>query len=434
MSHKFNVETLIQWEQTIKERVDYYNLNVYKQEFEICDHDQMITYMAYSGMPSRYRHWSFGKSFEKTKTMYSYGVSGLPYEMVINSNPCLAYLMRDNSLLLQIMTIAHVYGHNDFFKNNYNFRENIDAKYVLDMFKNNAKRVNSYMQDPSIGIDKVENILDYAHSLNYQKSRYIAYSDDLNQNLLGFIRTYSKSLTDWEKDLLYIVETETQYFMPQMDTKIMNEGWASYWHYKIMNSLNLSEALQLEFIINHNQVLRPTPGSINPYNLGFVLWNEIEKKFNDNLEIDDINSEGRKKIFEIRETDRDESFLRRFLTEDIIRKIHLFQHEKRGEKRIVTKVADENNWEIIKENLIKSTGTNNIPVITVIDYSLDHTLNLAHKYDQRELELNYTEKCLLAIEKLWKDKVTLKTVLNKEDVILTLENNKIKINKVNNSI
>ena len=130
------VDELEKWDAKALELVKAYGLNCYPQEFDICDHDEMIGFMSYSGMPSRYAHWSYGKAFERQKTMYNLGVSGLPYEMVINSNPCLAYLMRDNSLALQILTIVHVYGHNDFFANNFYFTSSIDAKYTLEMFKN----------------------------------------------------------------------------------------------------------------------------------------------------------------------------------------------------------------------------------------------------------------------------------------------------------
>ena len=129
--------------------------------------------MAYSGMPSHYPHWSFGKSYEKLKTLYDYGVSGLPYEMVINSNPALAYLMRDNTLLLQILTIAHVYGHNDFFKNNFTFKST-RAELTIETFKAHAMRVRRYVEDPSIGFEKVERILDAAHALSLQCRRNLA--------------------------------------------------------------------------------------------------------------------------------------------------------------------------------------------------------------------------------------------------------------------
>ena len=134
----------------------------------------MLGYMAYSGMPSHYPHWSYGKSYEKMKTIYDHGVSGLPYEMVINSDPCLAYLMRDNSLCLQILTIAHVYGHNDFFKNNFTFTSGTRAEFTLDQFKAHADRVRDYVEDPSIGIDKVETLLDAAHALSMSCRRNLA--------------------------------------------------------------------------------------------------------------------------------------------------------------------------------------------------------------------------------------------------------------------
>ena len=123
----------------------------------------MLSYMVYSGMPSHYPHWSYGKNFEKLKTLYEYGVSGLPYEMVINSNPSIAYLMRDNSLALQVLTMAHVYGHNDFFKNNFTFRPT-RAEFTIETFKSHANRVRHYVEDPSIGLERVEAMLDAAHA------------------------------------------------------------------------------------------------------------------------------------------------------------------------------------------------------------------------------------------------------------------------------
>ena len=134
MPTTWDLKDLERWDARIREKVQDFGLDCYPQEFEVCDHVQMLGYMAYSGMPSHYPHWSYGKSYEKLKTLYDHGVSGLPYEMVINSNPALAYLMRDNSLALQVLTVAHVYGHNDFFKNNFNFRRT-RAEYTLSTFK-----------------------------------------------------------------------------------------------------------------------------------------------------------------------------------------------------------------------------------------------------------------------------------------------------------
>src|SRR5688572_29990002 len=158
----YSIADLEMWDGRIRGKADEFRLDVYPQEFEICDHNEMLSYMVYSGMPSHYPHWSYGKSFEKLKTLYDYGVSGLPYEMVINSNPSIAYLMRDNTLALQVLTIAHVYGHNDFFKNNFTFKST-RAEYTIENFKSHANRVRHYVEDPSIGLERVEAVMDAAH-------------------------------------------------------------------------------------------------------------------------------------------------------------------------------------------------------------------------------------------------------------------------------
>jgi stage V sporulation protein R len=482
-----DIDCLKDWDDKILEFVKLYGLNCYPQEFEVCDHNEMIGYMAYSGMPSRYSHWSYGKSFEKQKTMYDYGASGLPYEMVINSNPCLAYLMRDNTLLLQILTIAHVYGHNDFFANNFTFTSSIDAQYTLEMFKNHANRVDRYTEDPSIGLDHVESILDHAHALSFQRARNLAItrlnpneqverkwqssqppedpyweihpekkftSPDLSkfpieseENIIEFIAKYSPYLSDWERDLLLIVDKEAQYFIPQMETKIMNEGWASYWHYKILNELKLESGLHMEFLVRHNQVLRPTPGGLNPYHLGFVIWHDIERRWNagetgrefsddkpkiDLSTINENDTPGRKKIFEVRESDRDQSFLRRFLTVDIMRDLELFQHEKRGKDRIITKVSDEENWQGVKDTLIANVGMGSIPVIKIedADFGKNRTLYLKHYHDGRDLLLEYAEQSLRHMGKLWRREVVLETSINGKESLIKMIDGNLKIEKL----
>src|SRR5258708_22785691 len=152
MATPYELKDLEAWDARIREKLTEIGLDCFPQEFEVCDHSQMLGYMAYSGMPSHYPHWSYGKSYEKLKTLYDYGVSGIPYEMVINSNPALAYLMRDNSLLLQILTIAHVYGHNDFFKNNFTFNTT-RAEYTIDTLKPHANRVRASPEPPLIGAE-----------------------------------------------------------------------------------------------------------------------------------------------------------------------------------------------------------------------------------------------------------------------------------------
>lgn len=470
-----SLRELNDWDTRIRDLVERYQLNCYPQEYEICDHNEMIGYMAYSGIPARYSHWSFGKNYERQKTLYDYGVSGLPYEMVINSNPCLAYLMRDNTLLLQILTIAHVYGHNDFFANNFTFTSAFDARYTLEVFKNHAERINSYIEDPSINLDNVESALENAHALSLQCSRNLGTkkltqdelrirkwesaqdpddphweihpkreyeAPDLNkvplepdEDLLSFVADHNPYLPEWKRDILRIVEREAKYFYPQIETKIMNEGWASYWHHKILNALELDQGHQIEFMVRHNQVLRPTPGGLNPYHLGFVLWHDIERRWNegdtgreytddtpkvDVESLDENDTPGRKKIFEIRESDRDTSFLRRFLTEDIMRELDLFQHEKRGKERVITKVADEESWEDIKATLIKNVGSGGIPVIKVedADFGQNRTLYLKHYHDGRDLQLEYAERTLKHVQALWEREVVLETEVNGKEALL----------------
>ena len=481
------IAELEEWDKRIRVHTERFGLNCYPQEFEICDHFEMLGYMAYSGMPSRYPHWSWGKAYEKDKTLYDYGVGGLPYEMVINSNPCLAYLMRDNTDLLQILTIAHVYGHNDFFANNFTFTSGTQAQYSLEMFKNHADRIRSYVEDPSIGLVEVERILDAAHALSLQRSRNLAIkkrsraeeqqqawenaqakddefseihpaqvyeTPELNkiplspeQNLLCFLAEYSPQLSDWQRDILHIVDKESQYFIPQIETKIMNEGWASYWHHKILKELKLEQSLHLEFLVRHNQVLRPTPGGLNPYHLGFILWHDIERRWNegstgreftsdipreDITSLDENDTPGRKKIFEIRESDRDVSFLRRFLTEEIMRELDLFQHEKRGKERVITKVSDEHSWQTIKDTLIKNVGMGSIPVICVedADYGGKRTLYLKHEHDGRDLQLEYAERTLTHLQIFWGHDITLETVVNGRKSLLNLTDGTLKIEKV----
>ncbi len=427
------VEELQEWDQKIQVLVQRSGLNCYPQEFEVCDHHDMIGYMAYSGMPSRYSHWSFGKTYERQKTMYDYGVSGLPYEMVINSDPCLAYLMRDNTLLLQILTIAHVYGHNDFFKNNFTFTSSMDARYTLERFKHHAKRIDSYIEDPSIGIELVEAVLDDAHALLFQCRRNLAikhpdetFSDGKKkptEDILNFIADHHPTMEDWKRDILKIVEEEGKYFIPQIETKIMNEGWASYWHYTIMQALELPQDLHFEFMVRHSQVLRPHPGSINPYHVGFVLWQEIEKEANGGENPSDpfVMSEGRKRMFQIRESDRDSSFLRRFLTAERAESLQLFQHEKRGTERVITELPDdEDSFATLKKTLLAQVGMGSFPLIKVLDgdYSGTRALLLRHEHDGRDLEHAAAEKTLGHIYRLWGRDVHLETKSHDKKAVL----------------
>jgi stage V sporulation protein R len=374
--------------------------------------------------------------------------------------------MRDNSLCLQILTIAHVYGHNDFFKCNFMFGSATRADHTLGQFKARADRVRDYCEDPSIGLERVERLLDAAHALSLNSRRHpgirkLSHAEqrerqieaaqprhdpfarlhrrpeyvepDLRrvplepeEDILLFIRDHNRHLEAWAQDVLTIVHDEAQYFLPQIETKIMNEGWASYWHHKIMNSLQLPQEIYLEFLVRHNQVICPHPGGINPYHVGFKIWHDIVRRFEEPTaaEIEAYGAHdksGRDKIFEVRETDRDVSFLRRFLTEDLMRELDLFEFEPRGDNLVVTKVADEDNWQSVKQSLLATVGMNSQPVIKIhdADYGNNRALYLKHEHEGRDLHIGYAEKSLAHLHRLWGRRVLLETLMKGKKTLLS---------------
>ncbi|MDY4077954.1 MAG: SpoVR family protein [Clostridium sp.] len=432
----YSLKELKEWNKKIEDKALELGLDFYPQEFEIIGFNEMIGYEAYLGIPSRYPHWSFGKAYEKNKTLYSLNLTGLPYEMVINSNPCLAYLMKENTLLLQILTMAHVYGHNDFFKNNRLFKEGTRAKNSLEMFKLDGDIIRGYINTPGIGYEKVERILDAAHAIRYNIGRVIGRKektqDEIKKSLIdeyerkldnrsifeneeieppnlekiplepyddlvGFIIEYGK-LEEWEKNILKVVKRETEYFLPQIETKTMNEGWASYWHYTILKNLNLDENLHFEFLKRHNDVVAPIVGGINPYYIGFKMFQDLEKRY------------GREKIFEVREIERDASFIRRYLTLDLCEELNLFQYGKKNFDYYIEEVSDDEGWKKIRDNLAFTSGLGGVPYIRVIDLNTkNYTLTLEHVYDGRELDIVYAKQTLKYIQALWGRKVRLIT-------------------------
>jgi stage V sporulation protein R len=431
----WSMKELQEWDKKISSHGKKLGLDWYPIEYEICDYKEMIGHMAYTGLPTHYRHWSFGKSFDKIQTEYNLGMSGLPYEMIINSNPSISYLMTENPMSTHILTMAHCVGHSDFFKNNRMFSET-RAGTALDRFKASGKRVKKYMEDPNIGIDEVERILDACHTIRFQiprtpgikrrdhkelkkyytnlmindtKGRWDHF--DINRiplepdyNLLSFIATHNRHLEEWERDLIRIVEQESQYFVPQACTKIMNEGWACMIHEKIVNLLGIPDDYFLSFIRLHNQVVRPHLGRINPYHLGYKIFKDIEK------------THGFHECLRVRETHNDETFLKTYLNENLCQDLNLFSysfHKREGFNRI-TDVSGEDSWRTVRDDLIKSVGLNSIPVVLVHQLTKDGTLILKHEHDGRDLELSEANKVFEHINNLWTGKVRFTTIIEED--------------------
>lgn len=424
---------LEEFDKRIIEIAEKHNLDWFPIVYETCDYYEMMGHMSYHGMPSHYPHWSFGKSFERTHQMYNLGAEGLPYELIINSNPSIAYLMRENPLYLQVLIMAHCVGHSDFFKNNRMF-SNTQPDIIVHRFRNARKRIQGYIEDPSIGIIKIEELLDAAHSIQFQTYRfpkeYIPHSVKKKEmvqrfkeqkekggsvtalnlekiplekeyDVLGFLCEHA-NLEDWERDIVDIVRTESQYFMPQIRTKIMNEGWASFWHYRILHELDLPAELHLPFIKSHNQVIRPSVGNINPYHLGFHMFHDIEKRF------------GIGECFLARESCNDESFIRNYLTQQMCEDLNLFSYGRKKDNYVVEDVSDEQGWKEVKEDLIRQVGANTIPTIYVESVDKGNVLVLHHEHDGRDLEIGYAEKVIDHVSAIWKSEVKLLTTLEGE--------------------
>jgi stage V sporulation protein R len=410
-----------------EEGLDWFPIN-----YETCDYYEMIGHMSYHGMPSHYPHWSYGKSFERTHQLYNAGMEGLPYELIINSDPSIAYLMRENPMYLQLLIMCHCTGHSDFFKSNRTF-EDTRPESVTIRFRNARKRMQEYIEDPSIGIDKVERILDAAHAIRFQTNRYprkklthkelkSEYLEKIKNDqdeewaefdidkiplepahdLLGFIVEHAHHLDDWEKDLINIVRDESEYFIPQIKTKIMNEGWASFWHYKLMHKLELPQKYHIPFLKSHNQVIRPHIGGVNPYHLGFKMFQKIEERY------------GLERCFFARETCHDESFIREYITEDDCIELNLFSYSKKKEYYSIDEISDEDGWKNVRADLIASVGINSTPKIYVNSVDDGGILVLRHEHDGRDLDLNYADEVIQYVTVLWGDVVKLMTVIEDE--------------------
>ena len=429
----WKISELEKWDDTICNLAKSYNLDWFPINYEICDYYEMIGHMSYHGMPSHYQHWSFGKSFERTHQMYNLGAEGLPYELIINSNPSIAYLMKQNPLYLQILIMAHCVGHSDFFKNNRMFKKTRPDS-VTSRFRSARKRIQKYSENPLIGLKKVEKFLDNIHTVRFQTERNgrkrlsrdeieIRLIDDFNRkkannknikmpnlnkqllspdkDLLSFFIEYG-NFEDWQFDILNIIRDESRYFIPQIKTKILNEGWASFWHYKIMNEIDLPQDIYIPFLKSHNQVIRPHLGAVNPYHLGFYIFKKIEE------------SQGLDECFFIREIHDDISAIRMYLDRDDFRKLNLFSYSSKKDAKTVDEISDDEGWEKIKRDLIKSAGDSSIPSISVSDISREGALILEHIHDGRDLDLDYADNVVSSIRELWHKDVKFFTIIEEE--------------------
>ncbi len=382
-------------------------LDYYPMRYEICPADIIYTIAAY-GMPTRFSHWSFGKAFHKMRLQYDFNINKI-YELVINSNPCYAFLLEDNSLIQNKLVCAHVLGHSDFFKNNRRFCKT--SGDMLESMSVAAERFRQYEME--FGTDTVERTLDAVIAIqeHIDASLFPQSVQESKKDLLQFIIKYSKALEPWQRDIMSTLREEMLYFWPQVETKIMNEGWASYWHIKILREMELAPDEAIEFAKLNAQVLQPSQTNINPYYLGLKIFESIAKQY------------GEQAIFEVRELDSDQSFLRNYLTKELVEELDLYVFSKQGLKWKIT----DKHWENVRDHLVESRTNGGFPVLMVRDG--DHMGNgelyIEHCYEGVELDIKYLEKTMPYVYHLWGRNVHVQTVLEKRSVTFMYDGSKV---------
>lgn len=485
MQNKDEVKLLEEAIEKIIAKAREFGLDFYNMYFEICPAEIIYTFGAY-GMPTRFSHWSFGKSYQKMKTQYDYNLSRI-YELVINSDPCYAFLLEGNTLIQNKLVVAHVLAHCDFFKNNAYFRHT--SRGMVESMASAANRFREY--EFKYGKQKVEAFLDSVISIqeHIDPYRFIKEAgdsrdegekeslcggcggacgcsekggkgrkfkkdtpyDDLwdldkkdvcgghgeekpkkfpekpEKDLLLFIMRHARDLEDWQRDAISVIRDEMLYFWPQIETKIMNEGWASYWHLRIIREMDLHEDETLEFAKMHAGVVQSSKMRINSYLLGLKIFEDIEKRWDNPTDEEKkrygrSGGEGRKKIFEVRETENDVSFLRNYLTKEIIEDMDLYLFKKVGYD---WKIIDK-DWETVRDNIVAGMTNCGYPYLVVEDgdFNKRGELYLSHQYEGVELDVFYLERTMPHVYKLWGRPVHLETVLDNKKVLFSYNGDK----------
>jgi spore cortex formation protein SpoVR/YcgB (stage V sporulation) len=440
------------------------NLNWYPNQLEIINSEQMVDAYSSIGLPIMYHHWSFGKHFSKTWNSYRKGYSGLAYEIVINSSPCIAYLMEQNSSTMQALVTSHAcFGHNHFFKNNYLFKQWTDAESILEYLKFAKNYIET--AERLEGQEKVSNFLNSCHALmNYGVNRYKKprklrveeekrrserrkeYADsqinelyksygpstksenkyrlqEPEENILYYCEKNSPTLEIWQKECIRIVRKLAEYFYPQPQTKVMNEGCATTVHYKIMTRLHdlgkISDGNYLEFLASHaNVVYQPNFDSknyngLNPYKLGQEIFRDIERICKNPTEEDKYyspyicNQDANSVFLDIVANYRDESFIRQFLSPKLIRDFRLFHlvDKENSSEYYVNRIHNEEGYSDIKEALATQYEREYyIPKIEVIENNKTLTLRYSEFYYRK---LDNMDEMIKHIKVLWGEHVAI---------------------------
>jgi len=468
--------------EAIRAKAIEYGLDFFEVVYEVLDFDTMNQIAAYGGFPIRFPHWKWGMEYEKLSKRDAYGM-GRIYEMVINNDPCYAYLQESNSVTDQKLVMAHVYGHSDFFKcNNWFSKTN---RKMMDEMANHATRVRRHIERQ--GSERVEKFIDICLSIEHLIDPHSVFVKRESGDEVGgkfkpdrlpakdymdpFINPASEisrqreahaekrereqdqfpreptrdvllfllrnaQLEDWQSDILSIVRDESYYYAPQGQTKVMNEGWATYWHSKLMTEHFLEASEIIDYAEQHSGVVFMAPGGFNPYKIGVEMFKDIERRWDkgqhgaewerlDSLgakeRFDDGSKQGREKIFEIRRIYNDVNFIDEFLTPEFVDRHKMYQYKRdpnTGEAKIVSRDFDR-----IKQTMLYQLTNMGQPFMYVADgnYLNRGELYLAHKFGGLEVDAGKAAEVLRSLRVVWGRPVHLQMRLNEEMYLLTMD-------------
>jgi stage V sporulation protein R len=455
--------------------------------FVMLNADQINRVAAYDGFPIRYRHWRFGMEYERLRKSYDYGLHRI-YEMVINTDPCYAYLLASNLNVDQKLVMAHVTAHADFFKNNLWFAHT--NRRMLDDAANHATRIRRYIDQA--GIAEVESFIDRCLSLDNlidihapgiqrpvaklegsqeteqeigrlpskgymepfinppeflqqeqakrkkEQAKELKFPANPQRDVLLFLLEYAP-LTPWQQDVLSIIREEAYYFAPQRQTKIMNEGWATFWHSRLMTRYALQASELIDYADHHSGVVATAPGRLNPYKMGVEIFKDIEDRWDrgafgpeyeacedhrQRQQWDRQLGEGIKKLFEVRRIYNDVGFIDEFLTPEFAQrhKLFSFRYERSGDHYVV----ESREFAAIKRRLLFQLTNFGDPIIEVTDANYENRgeLYLTHLWEEVDLRLDYTQATLENLQALWNRPVHIETYVSEKGKTLFSFNGK----------
>ena len=466
-----------QYHEKVRAVAQRYALDTYPNQLEVITAEQMMDAYASVGMPVNYRHWSYGKEFIANERSYRRGQMGLAYEIVINSDPCISYLMEENTTAMQALVIAHAaYGHNSFFKGNYLFRLWTDASSIIDYLVYARNYVAEC--EEKYGMPAVEDLLDSCHALqNHGVDRYhrpskislaeeqtrraerLAYAQaqvndiwrtlprrpdrpedsadakrfpaEPQENILYFIEKNAPLLEPWQREVVRIVRKVAQYFYPQRQTQVMNEGWATFWHHQLLNTLydegHLTDGVMIEWLKSHTNVIfqppvgHPAYSGLNPYALGFAMYTDIRRICEHPTDEDRewfpqlAGSPWLPAMHHAMRNFKDESFIGQYLSPKVIRDLRLFAifDDEHDEHLRVSAIHDTAGYRHVREALSRQYDLGSRePDIQVwsVDLRGDRSLTLRHtRHNNRPLH-DGAQEVLKHVARLWGFGINLESV------------------------